>query len=406
MYSRHAPVWMAMVLALFPAISLTLPHGYDTAALLILLAAILLKGDSEPCGAGRDPRLFLYASLASVLAVAAAILATGASWQALQYPARFLLLPLFAWLLARQPLDPRPFWIGCAIGALGAAILAGLQFTGGMGRPGGHINPIMFGNVALVLAAFSGIALFGARRPVALASILALGLLGGLVANILAESRGGWLALLITALVLLTLFWKGLGGRTRAAALAGLIGVILLLSAAIWSLDAGQRFVNIVRNTSHYLEHETPGGSPEAERLEMWKNALALWREAPLFGVGPGNLDEAYAARAEAGLMDPNTSRHKHAHNQYLDALASGGIVGLAGLLAILLGPLAILAGRYRQATGEARAYALAGITLILLYLGFNLTQAMFAHNLGILFYVVMLAICWRGASGVRQPRD
>ncbi len=399
LYGRHGALWLGLIVALFPVLSLTLPHGHVGAALLILAATLLLPGHGAAQAAAGDLRWLSLFAVASVAAVAAAIAATGVAWQGLDYPARFLLLPLFAWRLARHPLDPRPFWLGCALGAVGAACLAGMQFGLGLTRPGGYQNPIMFGNVALVLAACCAIGLLGVRRRPAAALILALGLFSGLAANVMAQSRGGWLALLLTTPVLLAVMWRGLAGRARAVVVAGVIATSVLLSAAIGVLDGGQRFTATLGNASGYLHGDAPGGTSEAERLEMWKHALALWRQAPLFGVGPGNLDEAYAARAQAGLMDPHSSRYKHAHNQYLDALASGGLVGLAGLLAILIGPLALLARRYRQTTGEARAYALTGMALVLLYLGFNLTQAMFAHNLGILFYVVMLAICWRGAA-------
>ncbi|MBP5547625.1 MAG: O-antigen ligase family protein [Bacteroidales bacterium] len=63
------------------------------------------------------------------------------------------------------------------------------------------------------------------------------------------------------------------------------------------------------------------------QRLELWRNALRVFKSHPLFGVGTGDVvDECHAQLEADGSQLRGTT--KHAHNQYLTFLVSFGIVG------------------------------------------------------------------------------
>jgi O-antigen ligase len=76
-------------------------------------------------------------------------------------------------------------------------------------------------------------------------------------------------------------------------------------------------------------------------------------------------------------------------------------VVGVLALLALYAAPLAIFWPSRRRAlrcrTGAVRdddlALRMLGVTLVLSYVGFGLTQVFFAHNSGNLFYLFMIAI-------------
>jgi O-antigen ligase len=63
-----------------------------------------------------------------------------------------------------------------------------------------------------------------------------------------------------------------------------------------------------------------------ASRNEIWKATLKMFRAHPMAGVGMGGYWTAITAYHDAsGVLTP-----QEAHNDYLELLASGGLIGLA----------------------------------------------------------------------------
>ena len=69
-------------------------------------------------------------------------------------------------------------------------------------------------------------------------------------------------------------------------------------------------------------------------RFAIWRDALALWRQYPLFGVGPGGFYWNYPAFLQSSpAADPNLL---HAHSVWLEYATGWGVVGLAWLAALI----------------------------------------------------------------------
>lgn len=96
------------------------------------------------------------------------------------------------------------------------------------------------------------------------------------------------------------------------------------------------------------------------DRPLYWANTLDIIGDFPLFGTGLGTFASAYGAY-EKGTSTEMTLRH--AHNDYLEALAELGVVGTALLLGLILyvAVRAFLVWRARR-NAEARGLALGGI--------------------------------------------
>jgi hypothetical protein len=69
---------------------------------------------------------------------------------------------------------------------------------------------------------------------------------------------------------------------------------------------------------------DTPLVPPTVGRLALWRAALRMWSERPLFGFGPDNFRHLYGPYL--GL--PDWDRRLHANNLYLELLAGWGIAG------------------------------------------------------------------------------
>lgn len=135
---------------------------------------------------------------------------------------------------------------------------------------------------------------------------------------LLTKSRTAWAGLLAGAAgwCLLT-FGARLPLRRMAPAAGVAAGMVVILAAlAAWSGGLDRLVVTEAPKSLRY-------------RLEYWQSSLAVVREQPLLGVGPGNFRQHYLAHklpaSSEEILDP--------HNQFLDVWASGGLAALAGLL-------------------------------------------------------------------------
>ncbi len=139
------------------------------------------------------------------------------------------------------------------------------------------------------------------------------------------------------------------------------------------------------------------------ERLDMWAGALAHYRDAPLLGHGFGvyrsQLDEDVAERRAS----PAVAGQAHPHNEWLYALYSRGLPGLAVLAALFVYPLIVLVRSARSSDPRARAAGMAGSAFIVTVGAFGITQGVFDHNLMVnAFTFVVVTTFW--LSRTREP--
>ncbi len=177
-----------------------------------------------------------------------------------------------------------------------------------------------------------GLALSGAIKREQLIVFVAL-LFPVWTALVLANSRGGILAMLaqVVVAVLLLFSMRSLSqgynfpkfaesAAMRAVLLAVLIGGILL--GTLW-LGGDRLAANLEFASSHFSDNATRAG---ASRNEIWRASLKMFAAHPILGVGLGGYWIGITAYHDAsGLMTP-----QEAHNDYLELLSSGGLIGFA----------------------------------------------------------------------------
>ena len=322
--------------------------------------------------------------------------------KSLDKPAKYLAALPVLFLLAQAPPQARWLWRGLTVGAWGAGAIA-LWQTGvqHMARAGGHTNEIQFGNLALTLGLMClvGLAALWNRWRPAERLVLAGGVLMGLVASVLSQSRGGWLAFALLLPVLLWLWVRWLPWR-RVLRMGAVLALVALIVGGSFHQTLQSRFGQVWQEAQTF---STTGFAANSigQRLAHWQLAWQLGREKPLLGWGTAGYDQEKWARAERGEVAVYVTQFNHAHNELIDTFARRGVVGVLALLALCAAPLAIFWPSRRRAlrckTGAVRdddlALRMLGVTLVLSYVGFGLTQVFFAHNSGNLFYLFMVAI-------------
>jgi O-antigen ligase len=145
---------------------------------------------------------------------------------------------------------------------------------------------------------------------------------------VLANSRGGILAMLAQVVVAVLLLFSSHGDYelpkiAQSAALRAVLLVVLVIGVLFGTFwVGGDRLATNFENATNEIASSSTGAS----RNEVWRATLKMFAAHPIVGVGLGAYWIGITAYHEAsGLMTP-----QEAHNDYLELLSSGGLIGLA----------------------------------------------------------------------------
>lgn len=258
------------------------------------------------------------------------------------------------------------------------------------------LHPIYFGDLALMLGFLS---LFSINwlnqdyKPVIVLKIF--GLLAGIYVSIISQSRGGWLIIPI----LLTV-WLILQNKKR-----GLIKLSYAFPLLLITLASSYFFVDIIQlridriflDLTDFSHGQTD--TSVGQRLQLWKAALYLYGNNPIFGVGPDGFADSMAALSQSGFITKEAAQlgRGEVHNQILANLVSQGIPGLLSILSIYFIPLFMFIKSTKSNSNIKRTAGLMGICLTLGFFVFGLTVETFNIKMLASFYsltlVVLLAV-------------
>ena len=321
----------------------------------------------------------------------------GESPRAFDRPSRLLLAVPALLLVLAYPPSLNALWSGCALGAIGAGSWALWQkIVMDTWRAGGYTHVIQFGNLNMLLGilclAGIGWAVMQPHRR-AWVALLVLGALMGILGSLMSGSRGGWVGFPLILLVLYRSYGAQLSTKVKVS--SGLAALVMVTSVFfIPQTGVQDRALQAVGDISNYVSGHTQDTSLGA-RFEMWKGAGHLIADKPLLGWGESGYREGMAQLAGQGIVNPVVLEFGHAHNEFIDAFAKRGLVGLAALLLLYLVPMRLFGQYLRHSNLEVRATAVAGVLLSLAYIDFGLSQTFLAHNSGVMMFAFLLAVFW-----------
>lgn len=251
-------------------------------------------------------------------------------------------------------------WIafGVVLSAVVQAIIGLYEFLGGAGAAHlwiadyrffrafgtfGQPNPFsafMGLTLPLALGLMLGYALDGVRRvraaqpvtewrgPFLAATfygVCSLLLFGGLIAS---WGRGAWLGFGAAAGVMM-FFAPNRRWQSCALLAVGMTIVLLIWVGGVVPASIEGRITSALTEFTGFRDvrgvYVNDDNYAIIERLAHWQAALNMANAHPVFGVGAGNYEAAYAAYSL-----PSWPRALgHAHNEYLNILAEAGLVGL-----------------------------------------------------------------------------
>ena len=217
------------------------------------------------------------------------------------------------------------------------------------------------------------------------------------VITLFSGSRGGWIGFPLVLLVLYRSYGRDLPAFIKAAVVVVVVAGAALVYA-VPQTGVQMRVQAAFHDVEQYFTHANPTTSVGA-RFEMWKGAAHLIAEKPLVGWGDNGYRTGMRQLVDEGVSHPVVTRYGHAHNDFIDAFAKRGLIGLAVLLALYLVPLRLFARQLRAKDYELRSLAVAGVLLPVTYIDFGLSQVFMAHNSGVMMYAFWLAVLWGSYS-------
>lgn len=383
---------IGVLVFLFPFLSLVTPFGIGLFSIVYFIAAFFflkpgIAGLRRHWPAIRWVVIFFALNFLFVLSC---VLLRGQSPGDVEKPVRMLLAASALMLVLAAKPDHRTLWWGVIGGAFLAMLLVGYQrIVLSEDRPGGLLNAITFADIALSLALIALAAMLDAR-PGRKMPWPELGALAGIAASILTGTRGSWLGLVLCGLVLLR-YRHALGHRRVRAAVA-LTVIIIAGTLAVPETGVRERVRQGVSDVRAYFG----GGSVFTNvgvRLELWHAAGMLIEDAPLLGRSEDEYRKLIEADVRRGVLDPVVLTMPHFHNETLQALVTGGVLGFGAWFGVILAPFLFFA-RAMGAKGKSRresALALAGLLVVTSYFGYGLTEVIFWSVKGALFYALMV---------------
>ncbi|EKP94180.1 O-antigen ligase family protein [Thermaerobacter subterraneus] len=218
----------------------------------------------------------------------------------------------------------------------------------------------------------------------------------------LTYSRQGWLAL---ALALVAAGWlarRVIPLRVTAVLLAVTLVVTVIatvLPVPIWSVlarggegGAGATRGLQIERLRETFDEETVELSRASGRLAMVRYAMAMLRDHPVFGVGPGRVGGAGALRPDPEIRERyQMPDYAYADNQYVRTAMELGGLGLLGLGAIILSTLALA---YRAVAFDWLLGA-AGTAVVVAMVSFGLGQNSWENQPLASVYWLVLGAAW-----------
>jgi O-antigen ligase len=418
----------ALFLLTYPSATLLI-HGAGSALSIAAAVISIVLLTLPKAWTGLPPLQWARADVALCIATVCPVLAVliSSAWHGavvastLDSPSRFFAAtPVF--VLLRRCLPRTLAWADLSFALAGLAAFGILLIAPrdwGLGRLSSQfLNPIHFGDIALVMGALSILSLNWWRKDRLLVRVIKMaGLIAGLSASLVTGSRGGWVAIPVVAAMIL--YVRSRGKSRKWKVFLPLAIVAILAGICVFSPTARDRVGSVSSDLVQYMH-----GNKDTSlgiRLQLYEAAARIVESHPLLGLGGDGFRDSMQSFAKAGVLTPTAAQlgRGEVHNQMLAYMTNYGMVGGLAVLAIYIVPGVIFWRRLGAPTDAARRAALMGLTFVVSFWIFGLTVETFDLKMTVSFYATIIAILAAlsayadkeaGAPGklaaVRPPRE
>lgn len=211
--------------------------------------------------------------------------------------------------------------------------------------------------IPLSLITFYDERIFGKYRLVA-------GVLSGVasVAMLFNQTRGTWIAVGVTAIVIVWRYWHW----NKINKVFTLILLVIPLLVVVMKPSLLNRWTSDINHFNNIA------------RVRIWTAAYNMWRDYPMFGIGFRQFAPNYQKKYILSTATNSEKVLEHAHNSYMHMMAEGGTIGLFAFL-LCFGYFLRQSWKDYKKYEDPYSFAIFCITMSLMLRG--LTEYDFAHT-------------------------
>jgi len=310
-----------------------------------------------------------------------------AQLKSFDYPMRWLLLLPVFFLLRRYLVDWRVMAIGMSIGVfISVAIATHQVYVLDLPRAYGASNhQIPFAELMVAADLLLWMLMIYAwnNGNKIISFILLVASLAGFYGSLLSVTRGAWLAyVFMIAIWLLYMFKKSFSDRRHLFSTPIIVRLLLavLVFYTVSQTDQYQvlqsRTVGTINNLSGDDYNSATGN-----RVEIYQDAFKVIKQHP-FGIGTDNF---------SAIKQSNNNAFSQAHNELINLWVENGIQGVIILLLLLGYAFKVFYKHLKHSNDLVSVYAACGLMLIVSYMIFGFSQAVFSHHQTLIFFIFYL---------------
>jgi len=374
-------------------------HGGQSAIVLLLTMLyvfIAKRKESTNLTLHKEEKIFLYLVFVFWLLQLFGILYqpegyefenARAQLKSFDYPMRWLLLLPVFFLLRRYLVDWRVMAIGMSIGVFISVAIATQQvYILGIGRAQGASNhPIPFAELMVVADLLLWMLMIYAwnNGNKIVSFILLIASLAGFYGSLLSVTRGAWLAYVFMIVIwLLYMFKKSFSDRKHLFSIP-IVARLLLAVLVFYIVSQTDQYQVLQSRTAVTINNLSVGGynSATGNRVEIYQDAFEVIKQHP-FGVGTDNF---------SAVKQSNNNTYSQAHNELINLWVENGIQGVIILLLLLGYAFKVFYKHLKNSNDLVSIYAACGLMLIVSYMIFGFSQAVFSHHQTLIFFIFYL---------------
>ena len=374
-------------------------HGGQSAIVLLLTMLyvfIAKRKESKNLTLHKEEKIFLYLVFVFWLLQLFGILYqpegyefenSRAQLKSFDYPMRWLLLLPVFFLLRRYLVDWRVMAIGMSIGVfISVAIATHQVYVLGLDRASGasnHTIPFSELMVAADLLLWMLMIYAWNNGNKIISFILLVASLAGFYGSLLSVTRGAWLAyVFMIAIWLLYMFKKSFSDRQHLFSTP--IIVRLLLAVLVFYTVSQTNQYQVLQSRSIATINSLAAAdynSATGARLAIYQDSFKVIKQHP-FGIGTDNF---------SAIKQSNNNTFSQAHNELINLWVENGIQGVIILLLLLGYAFKVFYKHLKHSNDLVSVYAACGLILIVSYMIFGFSQAVFSHHQTLIFFIFYL---------------
>lgn len=185
-------------------------------------------------------------------------------------------------------------------------------------------------------------------------------------------SRGSWLGIPIILIILSVYYY-----RSERQKVMLMLFSSVLLSLMLWMLPNNpiDQRIDAMKSDTVQIEQKNYHSSI-GTRLFLWQYSLQQFQQSPIYGVGTKQFRDGICQQHEKGLIP---TCQVHAHNIFLQFLATHGLIGFFGILSSFLITLIFyIKHLYRKVDQDIACYCMTGMCFSLYFMICGLTDFLF----------------------------